>query len=189
MTALILLSEWQKSQIEFWKPIDGFADCDVSTFGRIRSRRGKNGHSISIPRIVGQSIRKTGYRTITLGNKNNRKGQFIHRLVLKAFRGLPPEGKDKVNHRNGCKADCRLDNLEWCTQQENVSHCYTHLDPRILRGEEVGDSKFKESDIRQMRQWFTAGLSQSEIGRRFGVPQGTIWRIVVKPYQAWKHVD
>ena len=189
MTAMVLLSEWMASQVEFWLPIAGYDGYDVSNFGRTRSWYGKNGHSISQPRIVGESVRATGYRSLTLGGKRIRKGHFVHRLVLKAFRGLPPSGQDKTNHRNGCKADNRLENLEWCSQQENVTHCYQFLDPRVLRGEEIGDSKFKEADIRQMRQWFAEGLSQSEIGRRFGVPQGTIWRIVQKPYQSWRHVE
>ena len=182
MTAMVLLSAWQASQVEFWRPIKGQPDYDVSSFGRIRShRKGR-------PIIITSYVNNNGYRTARFKRNGKVQRAGLHRLVLSAF-SEDTQGKRGINHRNGIKDDARLPNLEWATQQENVTHCYTFLNPRILRGEEIGDSKFKESDIRQMRQWFAEGLSQSEIGRRFKVPQGTIWRIVVKPYQAWKHVD
>ena len=46
---------------------------------------------------------------------------YIHRAIALAF--IPnPENKPCINHKDGNKLNNSIDNLEWCTHQENMIH-------------------------------------------------------------------
>lgn len=103
---------------EIWSEIENFKDYFVSNFGRIKSLK-KNNARIIKP----QALHGNCYFTVLLYQNRKVKPQLIHRLVAKAF--IPnPDDKPFVNHINGIKTDNRVDNLEWCTQKENVQHAF-----------------------------------------------------------------
>jgi len=68
-----------------------------------------------------------GYNQVILINKD-KKGSchFVHRLVANSFI-TPIENKNIINHKNGVKTDNRVENLEWCTQRENILHARDKL--------------------------------------------------------------
>jgi hypothetical protein len=71
--------------------------------------------SHKVRRFLKTKIHK-GYEMVNI----NKTSYYIHRLLCLTF--IPqPEGKDIVNHINSIKTDNRLENLEWCTQKENVN--------------------------------------------------------------------
>ena len=60
-----------------------------------------------------------GYEHFRL--KQKRLRFRVHRLVAEAF--IPnPNNKLEVNHINGIKTDNKVDNLEWCSSEENIIH-------------------------------------------------------------------
>lgn len=116
--------------IEVWKDIKNFPNYQISNFGRVKSKERITNVGI---KNVKQIIRKEkilkplkitkGYLGTRLYNNLNAKTFKIHRLVAKYF--IPnPNNLSQVNHKDGDKTNNRVDNLEWCTQTENMQHSY-----------------------------------------------------------------
>ena len=114
--------------IEIWKSLDflGYPDYEISTLGRVKSlnylRSGKEG-------ILKQYRNSLGYCKVNLHNDGKSKTFSVHRLVASAFLE-PIEGKDIVNHKDQNPSNNHVENLEYCTQQYNV----TYNDAHIKRG-------------------------------------------------------
>ncbi len=111
---------------ELWKDVIGYEKLyQVSNLGRIKSLKYKNKFNIEKiikPRDVGR-----GYLAVILYKNKKIKNLYVHRLVAQAFI-LKSENKLYVNHKDGIKYNNNVNNLEWCTQSENVKHFFNKLD-------------------------------------------------------------
>jgi len=147
MTSLILLSDWQKSQIEFWRVIPGMPEHDVSNFGRVRSWRFYDGHRRRKPKILKPSIHRQGYRYVEPQYNGQKTYGFIHRLVALAFIANP-NGLPEVNHLSGLKSDNRDGNLEWSTRFQNQRHAWDSglMPVRRLSEEQVRDIRRRKHE-------------------------------------------
>jgi len=111
--------------------IEGFGEGYMaSTEGRIKRLRREivrnNGMWVFEEAVMKTSNLK-GYRACELImpdiNKKSSRKFMVHRIIATAF--LPnPENKPCVNHINGIKSDNRKENLEWCTNSENIWHAW-----------------------------------------------------------------
>lgn len=112
------------AKIEIWKPVPGHGNMFVaSSFGRIArvaGYAGANGYrQISMVRSM------LPFKSHSAGARDRRQRQgYVHHLIALAFHGQPPEGVSYVNHKDFDRSNNRPENLEWCSQRENVRHAW-----------------------------------------------------------------
>lgn len=106
--------------MEIWKDIKNYEGLyQVSNLGNIRSfpRRGTRG------KILSPGFTKKGYLQVSLVKNGKGHPYRVHQLVGKNFIENPQK-KEQINHKNGIKTDNRVENLEWCTNSENMEHSW-----------------------------------------------------------------
>lgn len=96
---------------EVWKQIDNLP-YEVSSLGKIRNLKGK---------VLKTYIQNSGYEQIKLNYQGLHIHKSIHRLVAETFIANPLN-KLYVNHIDGNKLNNTVNNLEWCTNSENILH-------------------------------------------------------------------
>lgn len=154
---------------EMWMPIVGYEGIyEVSNFGRVKSNKfGKE-------RIL-KPYDCHGYREVDLRLNNKSKRFRVHRLVAVAF--IPnqnPEIKTFINHKDGNRGNNHVDNLEWCTQSENVEHAY-----RVLRVVPRSTHQNQPNQIKIIEKSSgTEYFSIREASRQLGIKRDTIKRSI-----------
>jgi hypothetical protein len=109
----------------FVSSMDGFVSVGITDYEHYKINR----EGILISKtgcILNKAPGRAGYLRISIkSSKNVRLNTSIHRLVAITF--IPnPENKPMVNHKNGNRADNRVENLEWATQSENMIHAHEY---------------------------------------------------------------
>lgn len=174
-----------KIYVEEWKWIDNyFGYYMISNFGRVKSfLKSKLGR-------IRKGVPTDGYLQLQLQVDKVFETKKIHRLVAKHFIENP-DNLPEVNHKFGNRKDNRFLFLEWSTASDNMKHAYRILGkPNNLsnqKGEGHYKSKFKESDIIEMRRMFESGkYTQKQIAEKYNEKSGSISRILTR--KRWKHI-
>ena len=131
----------------------------IDEFGTVYSKYYNN-------RIMKTRIDKDGYLVITLKNDRNTYSRFgIHRLLLIAFRPVDNMENLQVNHIDGNKLNNSLNNLEWCTCEENLKHARNTGLNKVFGqiGENHIGHHITEDEAKNILLLYKNGKSNSEI--------------------------
>lgn len=108
---------------------------------------------------------------------NGREHEYAHRTSWRLERGPIPDGL-KVLHKCDTPACVRPDHLFLGTQTENMRDMYNKGRGRKCRGEKHPAAKFTDDQIAEIRRLRAAGVGPKELGERFGISPGYVWKLV-----------
>ncbi len=176
------------NRMEIWKPVVHFEGYyEVSDRGRVRriapwcdGRKTKPADTLKC------NVKQSGYVRVSLHREGVISEFAVHRLVMAAFVGPLPPGHD-VNHKNGEKADNRVENLEYLTKSENQLHSYRVLGTASRPGSKHHNAKLTEDGVVQARILRSNGYMVKDLAIRFGVSQPTMSAALNGT--AWRHVS
>lgn len=163
---------------EIWKPIKDYEEFyEVSNLGRVRSvsrwvvirhRYGGDAHRFVIGRVLKKFVDRHGYSCHCMSKYGKSKHIHVHREVARAFLKKPKGDNIQVNHINGTKSDNRLENLEWCTQADNMKHAAR---TGLIKGRD-NSRTLEWEDVCTIRELY-ASAQETQIGLAaiFGVSQ------------------
>lgn len=148
---------------EEWRPVVGFeAHYEVSNFGAVR--RTAPAKRTFAGRVLKPRFNPDGYTGVVLCADRRRTTVAVHRLVAAAFIGHP-NGME-VNHKDGCKHNNALDNLEYVTRSENQRHAYKTGLHVALKGETNPYAKLTNAQVLEIR---SSSRPLRVFAERFGV--------------------
>ena len=164
-----------------WKPIKGFeGHYEVNELGDIKSLERFVNHAIYGPMRVTEKMMKKlagakGYVRVNLALDKKHHFFQVHILVAQAF--IPnPYNKPQVNHKNGIKTDNRIENLEWCTNQENRDHAVKN--GLHATGARLESTKRIESELSKVIDLISQGWSHQKIAKEYGTKRQTVGKIL-----------
>lgn len=121
--------------MEIWKAVKGYEGMyEVSNRGNVRSvdriihlknRWGGITDHLYKGIVKKPHVMPNGYVMIDLNKNGKHDRRLMHRLVGEHFLEKP-DGKNYINHLDGNTRNNNVDNLEWCTQSENIQYAYNN---------------------------------------------------------------
>ena len=148
--------------MEQWRQIilDGEKyQYEVSDLGNVRNAKTK--------KILKQRDNGHGYLFVDLWKNGDGKQMYIHRLVCLMFvENDDPEHKIQVNHKDECKSNNFVENLEWMTPKENTNYCTATKRQTKKRSKKVIGYSLTENKViilQSCRQGNKFGFAQSAI--------------------------
>jgi hypothetical protein len=174
--------------LEVWRPVVGWEHLyEISSIGRVKRLRRYVERPVSGDYWIKEKILKVGYQKsghakIHLEYKDIRVTYRVHRMILEAFVGPCPDGKE-CRHLDGNPKNNNLYNLVWGTRSENSKDNIKHgkIIPMLIshKGEQSPNWKLSDVDVAVIRSMHKDGYSQTMLASIFNVSQAHISKIVL----------
>lgn len=161
---------------EEWRPAAGFEDLyEASSMGRIRRAVFAPKGRCTRPGKLLFPCFAQGYARATLRpRKNKAESILVHRVIAQTFLGAARPGT-QVNHKNGIKADNRLENLEWVTRHENILHAWRTGLAKPARCERASRASLTNREAAAiLRLRANTEIRVTELADAFDVPRSTV---------------
>ena len=159
---------------EIWKDIKGYEGLyQISNLGRVKSLIKFHNTKNNVGYFSKEHILKPGIRNeyfmVCLVKNHKKKSISIHRLVAENFI-KNPHNKKQVNHIDGNKLNNKADNLEWCTNQENIIHSWVNGLSKVTKRMRT-HTKERQKPIIQydrnmnlIKEWESASIAGEKLG-------------------------
>ena len=166
-----LSSLFGKMEIKYkdilFKQISEFKDYYISRCGKCLSYKKQFGTYI---RLLTPIYTKKGYIEYAFYNNGCTYRRKAHRLVAHVF--IPNiVNKPQINHKNGIRDDNRVENLEWCTNQENIKHSFDKLGRKSSNYNKFGKNNNRTKQVLQLdidgnvvKKWDSMSDIQKKLG-------------------------
>lgn len=128
-------------------------------------------------------VTRWGYHEVTLANRGRTRTAKIHTLVLEAFVGPRPPGRE-AGHMDGNALNNDVSNLAWVTHAENIAHKAAH--GTKVQGEQFWSARLTADKVREIRSRYADGEHASNLAEEFGVSRSSAWKAATG--QSWRHV-
>lgn len=165
--------------------IIGYPGYRVGDDGSVWSRRirgGQGGRLAPHWRRMKQTRLTDGTNRLVVSiiSDAGRKRHYVHYLILSAFVGLRPEGKQACHFPDRDPTNNRLENLRWDTPKANMADRDAH--ETTARGERSGVARYSNATIAEIRRVHATipdryGRNVA-LSKQFGIPVSTIKKIV-----------
>lgn len=171
--------EWKGLQ---YNGVDYSKWYEVSNLGEIRNVRLKK-----IRKSI--NLSKKGYRcsSFTMGNIKDKMTFNYHRAVACTF--IPTNDYTlTINHKDGDKLNNTVDNLEWCSNKENMQHAFENNLFKSRQGTKNNSNLLTEDEVRLIRKLYIPRhpeFSGVELAKKFGVHASTIQSIIHRRKWEW----
>jgi hypothetical protein len=169
--------------VEIWRDIARLeGKYKVSSKGRIKSLSrqiyaGRGRYRTTLDRILKPGVIGKGYLQVHLSDGRRGYDLLVARIVAVTF--IPnPTDLPEVNHINGNKLDCSVENLEWIDHSGNMKHAVNSGLMPDRRGKNSSGAVLSEEQVREARRRRIEGESYTSIASAMGVLPVTISRAI-----------
>ena len=118
-----------------------------------------------------------GYLKVDIWDNNKKIPTYVHRMVAETF--IPnPENHTQVNHIDGDKTNNRVENLEWCSQSQNIQHRIKILKVGMDQNHKGTKIPSKEVLILRWKRSINYPINIEETAKKWGITPKYLSKVI-----------